>query len=319
MTGFAVDLVTYSHPGFWGCDDDVSVRSFADRDPTAFWDRILDGCAEVGVTAIELTFAPFDWRGLVRAYGSTEGVRARLTKANLAIASGFFVHLAMEPGVGHAATEQKWLDEAGQYAAFLSAMDSRTMVLGLPMRQSTSRGKDAIYDLPQAELIASICNRLGARVAEEDVALALHPEAHSVFCQPRDIDLLLLLTDPAFVGFCPDTAHIVLAGGDPVEVVGRHRERVSAGHWKDASGPMPLDLPIDADIHHKHRPYFRTLGEGVVDWSAWRDLWSRLDGDPPLILEIDAAPDPQTEIARSLAFAARLMDETTDARSEADA
>ncbi|MGO7793297.1 hypothetical protein ACC703_39110, partial [Rhizobium ruizarguesonis] len=57
-------------------------------------------------------------------------------------------------------------------------------------------------------------------------------EAHSIFAAARDVDLMMLLTDPAYVHMCPDTAHIIVAVSDPIQLVecanllGRQHDRL---------------------------------------------------------------------------------------------
>lgn len=304
---FGVDLVTFFHPGFWGGEDHAAIVEFARRTPRIFWDKALDGGAASGVTGVELTFPPFDWNSAVATYGSVEGFAAALESRGLQLASGFFNDIASAADFCDTATQEVIAQAALDYADFLAACGGEVMVAGLPLRQSPGAEPPRFFDMNQAQRLADLLNRIGAEVASRGVKLALHTEAHSVFAMARDIDLMLLLTDPAYVHFCPDTAHMVLAGGDPIQIVERHHERVAIAHWKDATGPMPADTPIGADIHERHRPYFCRLGAGRVDWPAW----SRLSRDRGFagwaILELDAAPDPVGDIVDGLAFVRQAL------------
>jgi inosose dehydratase len=308
MLSFGVDLITFFHPGFWGMANEQEVITFGREQPRAFWDRMLDTLAQSGVTGIELTFSPFDPAGLIAAYGSIDAAKDELDRRNLAIASGFFADVAIEGGVGDAQTEARWFDSAEESAKALAAWGSDIMVMGLPMRTSWDAEPPVFIDMEFARKAADFCNRLGALTLRHGVRLALHTEAHSTFCQPRDIDLLLLLTDPVYVGFCPDSAHILLSGGDPVTVVARHIERVVTAHWKDAKSAMPINIPIDHGIHHAHREYFCAIGEGTVDFDGWAKLMLSKADQKWAILEIDAVPDPLTETRKSLAFAGEVLD-----------
>ncbi|MEE4451675.1 sugar phosphate isomerase/epimerase [Novosphingobium resinovorum] len=308
MLSFGVDLITFFHSGFWGMADEAAVVAHGRDNPRAFWDRMLDTLQESGVTGIELTFDPFGPDSLVAAYGSLEVARTELDRRGLAIASGFFADVAIEGGLGDPQVEARWLERGEVYARALAAWGSDIMVMGLPMRTSWDAEPPVFVDLDMARLAADFCNRLGAVTLRHGVRLALHTEAHSMFCQPRDIDLLLMLTDPVYVGFCPDSAHILLSGGDPAAVVARHIERVVTAHWKDATGPMPINIPIDDGIHHAHRAYFCAIGDGVVDFDAWARLMVTGTDQRWVILEIDAVPDPLTETRKSIAFAAGVID-----------
>lgn len=311
MLSFGVDLITFFHPAFWGLADEQEVIAYGNSQPRPFWDRMLDTLQGSGVSGIELTFAPFGAEGLIAAYGSIEAAKTELDRRGLAIASGFFADVAIEGGVGDAAVEARWLEKADAYAGALAAWGSDLMVMGLPMRTSWDANPPVFVDLDFAKAAADFSNRLGALTLRHGVRLALHTEAHSTFCQPRDIDLLLMLTDPVYVGFCPDSAHILLSGGDPVEVAARHVERIAVAHWKDALSAMPINIPIDHGIHHAHREYFCAIGDGTVDFDAWAQLMVSKTDQKWAILEIDAVPDPLTETRKSLAFARTVLDRIT--------
>lgn len=303
MLSFGVDLITFFHPAFWGLANEAEVIEYGNTRPRAFWDRMLDTLEQTGVTGIELTFDPFSATGLIAAYGSHAAAGTELERRGLSIASGFFADIAIEGGVGNPETEARWLSKGEEYAAALAGWGADVMVIGLPMRTSWNAEPPVFVDLELAEKAAAFANRLGAATLRHGVRLALHTEAHSMFCQPRDIDLLLLLTDPVFVGFCPDSAHILLSGGDPAAIAARHSERIVIAHWKDATGPMPIHIPIDEGIHHAHRAYFCALGDGKVDFDAWGSVMAAKTVQKWAILEIDAVPDPLAETRKSLAFA----------------
>lgn len=304
---FGVDLVTFFHPAFWEVKDHADVQDFARLRPRVFWEKILDGVAASGVTGVELTFPPFDWKGAVAVFGSVQAFANALASRGLRLASGFFNDIASMVDASDPAAQGQVTDSALNYANFLAACGAEVMVAGLPLRASPGATPHSFFDLNQAQQLADLVNRIGAKVTSCGVKFALHTEAHSVFAMARDIDLMLLLTDPAYVHFCPDTAHLILAGGDPIQIVERHHERVVIAHWKDAVGPMPADTPIGTDIHDRHRPYFCGLGTGRVDWPAW----SRLLRDRKLagwaILELDAAPDPVGDIRNGLAFVRQAL------------
>ncbi|NKJ44088.1 MULTISPECIES: sugar phosphate isomerase/epimerase family protein [unclassified Novosphingobium] len=306
MLSFGVDLITFFHPGFWDLPTEEAVVAHGKADPRAFWDRMLDTLAQSGVRGIELTFSPFGADDLIAAYGSHADAAAQLAARGLAIAGGFFADIAIEPGLGDPHVEARWLERGEALAAHLAGWGAQSMVIGLPMRTSWDAQPPVFADLALMQQAASLANRLGARTLHHGVRLALHTEAHSIFSQPRDIDLLLLLTDPVYVGFCPDSAHILLSGGDPVAIAARHAERIAAAHWKDARGTMPLRTTIDHDIHRAHRPFFTALGTGKVDLPGWAAVLATRTDLEWAILEIDAVADPLRAIRASLAYAGTL-------------
>ncbi|SEI17580.1 Sugar phosphate isomerase/epimerase [Rhizobium tibeticum] len=297
---FGVDLVTFFHPGSWDVADHDAIKAYAQTQPRRFWDKILDGVAASGVTGIELTFSPFNWQDAIKTYGSVESFAAELSSRGLTLASGFFAELEAAGDFTEAGAQSAIIDKAERYADFLKACGSDIMVIGAPLRQTPGATPVRFFDFEQARKIADFLNRLGAVLYGRGVRLALHTEAHSIFAGGRDVDLMMLLTDPAYVNMCPDTAHLILAGSDPLQVVDRHHERVIIAHWKDGLGPMPSDTPIDAHIHDRHRPYFCGFGLGRVDWPGWARLLRDRGYQGWAILELDAAPDPVGDIANGL-------------------
>ncbi|ADO44110.1 sugar phosphate isomerase/epimerase family protein [Ketogulonicigenium vulgare] len=297
---FGVDLITFFHPGFWGVSTHDDILTLAEADPTAFWTKLLDAAQAAGVTGIELTFAPLSWEGAIRAFGTREAFQHEVQSRGLQICSGFFAEMEPAGDITDPAVEAHLTARAESYAQFLAACGADIMVVGLPLRASPETRSAQFFDLAQADKIAGFLNRLGAAISQYGVRLALHTEAHSLFAAPRDVDLMLLLTDPAYVHLCPDTAHIILAGGDPVQLVDRHHDRMIIAHWKDALGPMPRDTVIDQHIHDAHRPWFCPLGTGRVDWPAWARLLQRRDFRGWAILELDASANPVADIAQGL-------------------
>ncbi|TCM46141.1 sugar phosphate isomerase/epimerase [Rhizobium sp. PP-F2F-G48] len=304
---FGVDLVTFFHPGFWAVETYDAIIDYARAEPRAFWDKILDSVQASGVTGVELTFSPFNWQDAVRTYGSVEAFAAELSRRGLTLCSGFFAELEAAGDFTNAEAQAAIIAKAEKYADFLRACGSDILVIGAPLRQTLGAQPVAFHDFDRAKVIADFLNRLGALLYARGVRLALHTEAHSIFAAARDVDLMMLLTDPAYVHMCPDTAHIVVAGSDPVQLVDRHHERVIIAHWKDAIGPMPADTPIDAQIHERHHPYFCGLGLGRVDWPAWVRLLRDRRIEGWAILELDAAPDPVRDIANGLTLVRQAL------------
>lgn len=297
---FGVDLVTFFHPGFWGVDNYDAIIEFAKKQPRAFWDKILDSIQASGVTGVELTFSPFNWQDAIATYGSVAAFADELSSRDLRLASGFFAELEASGDFTKADAQAAIIERAEQYADFIKACDSDIMVIGGPMRQTPGAEPPLFHDFDQAKIVADFLNRLGATLYKKGVKLALHTEAHSIFAAARDVDLMMMLTDPTYVHMCPDTAHIILAGSDPVQLVDRHHERMIIAHWKDALGKMPADTPIGEDIHERHRPFFCSFGIGRVDWPAWIRLLRDRQFDGWAILELDASPDPVADIAHGM-------------------
>lgn len=299
---FAVDLVTFFDPAFWQQNDHKGLVEFARAHSDKFWNGMLDTVAEAGLTGIEPTFSPFNWQDAVKTFGSLDRFSSAMGARGLTLASGFFAELEHGSDITDPAVKARVLDLAERYAEVIAACGGDAMVIGLPMRRSRDANPPLFVDLATAQRLADVLNEIGALTLRKGVRLALHTEAHSMFCLPRDVDLFMLLTDPVYVGFCPDAAHLLASGADPVAVTTRHIERVVVAHWKDATGPMPADMPIDEHIHDRHQAYFCRLGAGRVDWPAWARMYRDHGLSGWAVLELDAAADPLTEIVASRQF-----------------
>jgi len=300
------DIITFYNPEFWGVETSEQISSVAAQSDAAFWTRIFDIATQSGLSGLELTFPPLDYRTAVAAFGSVPRLAEALSARGLAIWSSFFADLSRFPAADCAEQAESILAAVEEMSRFLASVGGRMIVVGLPNRTTWLTQPEGFVDFALAEPISRLLNRMGAVAALHGIALALHTEAHSLFCAPRDVDLFLLLTDPRYVHLCIDPAHIVLEGGDPVRLMARHLERVVAMHWKDASGAMPKDILIDPTIYARHGPYFRELGDGVVDFPALRSLLAAapLCCDP--IVEMDASADPVPVLQRAVSFVHRL-------------
>lgn len=299
---FAVDLITFFHPDFWDVASAGDISALAQDDPRMFWDKMLETIAQSGVRGVETSISPLDHHSALAAYGSVEQVKAVFEAHGLQLVSGFYHDFERFGDLADPAVRSEICKDACQLGAFLAAMGGETLVLGLPMRKTKGEDPIEFVDFNRVLPLATLCNELGAALAKLGLGLALHTEGHSVMCTARDVDLFMLLTDPLYVDLCPDSAHLLLCGGDPVEIFERHRQRVSITHWKDATGAMPLDVNIDPEVHTLHRNYFCTLGAGRVDWHAWAKAHSGAGFSGWMVLEVDASPDPLSTIRDSRAY-----------------
>jgi sugar phosphate isomerase/epimerase len=303
---FGVDLITFYHPAFWGTDDRAAFENLAFEDPRRFWDRIAESVTAAGITGVELTFPPGNWQAAVATYGSATAFAQFLQASGISVISGFFDGLERHDDPLDPAAQRQIIDDALRYSAFLRESGAAVLVSGMPMRAMGTPDKPTFVDLDYAKAISDLINRVGAASLTEGVRVALHTEVGSVFCVRRDIDLFLSLTDPAYVDFCPDTAHIYLGGVSPVEVLSDHYERVTIAHWKDAVGRWPNDDRANQDRFELEANYFRRVGTGSVDWAGWMRGLDKAEFHGWIILELDAADSPVQEMLAARQFVEAL-------------
>lgn len=126
---------------------------------------------------------------------------------------------------------------------------------------------------------ADVAERHGLRAS-------YHPHLTTIVEGPQQIDRILSMSR---IAFCPDTGHLAAGGGDPVELIRRHADRVIHVHLKDFI-PDPFG--------------FHPLGRGSVDiegviralQETGYDGWATVELD-----EYDGAPgDAAAESLRYL-------------------
>ena len=296
---FALDLITLYDPSFWGVADRDGILAM---EPRATWDRMLDTIESLEITGVEVTFPPGDLGTAHHAYGSDQGLLDALGKRDLAVVSGYFGGLDLLTSPRDSQVCGEVIAAAGAYAAGIGLAGGEIVIGGMPALDSTVDRGRRFVDLEYIKRLADLVNNVGLAVAERGLKFAMHPEFGSVFCRRREIDLFMLLTDPEYVGFCPDTAHITLAGGDPVAITEHHRDRVLLTHWKDADGPYTGSLPDGEARHAAIAPKFKQVGEGAVDWHSWQRMLDRIGYVGWAVLELDSSPEPVEQVRRARDF-----------------
>lgn len=306
---FATDLITFYNPAWWGhqnLDADLaSIFEWGTVDPDLFWDRILTSVVEAGMDGIELTFPPGDFRRALSTFGSANGFATEVRSRNLEVASGYFSNRTVDGRVldwENPDHHSQLIENVQEYAQFLEACDSRTIVVSLMLRKDRDADPPLFADIRLAEMACDGLHQAAAAAAHHGVSLALHPEAFTVFRNARDVDLYMTLLDPTYVNLCPDTAQFTVAGSDPVAICDRLKDRVVLTHWKDATGPSPRDVPIDDSIWDRQIQWFAPVGRGVVDWPAWMRLMRDIRYSGWAVFELDKTLDPVSELRQMRSF-----------------
>jgi len=122
----------------------------------------------------------------------------------------------------------------------------------------------------QIEIMAEALNEIGKRTAAFGVKLAPHPHIGATVILEHEIRALMSLTDPRLVWIVLDTAHLALAGMDPLTVIRDCYSRVAEVHYKDVPArfrnrrnPVPASDrdPVTGGS------LFQPMGTGGVDFS----------------------------------------------------
>jgi len=152
----------------------------------------------------------------------------------------------------------------------------------------------------QLATLADALNELGRATAAIGIRLAPHPHIWGPVERPHEVRALLDQTDPAYVSWIPDTAHLNLGGGDPYELMRDYYERIAAVHWKDTEAAYRGYTGATPTVQqHQEKILYKDLGGGGVDIPRiWQLLqkrgyqgWITLDLDPPRPLEGEGTPE----------------------------
>ena len=85
----------------------------------------------------------------------------------------------------------------------------------------------------QLKRLANTLNELGAKTIAMGVRLSPHPHIWGPLEREKDMRWVMDHTDPKYVWMTADTGHLVLGGGDPVQIISDYFPRVSEIHLKD--------------------------------------------------------------------------------------
>ncbi len=111
-----------------------------------------------------------------------------------------------------------------------------------------------------------------------------HPHLTTIVESPDQVREVFKYTT---IHFCPDTAHLGAAGGDPAEMIKEHRARISYVHLKGWQRQPFAFTPLDA---------------GDLDMSAVMRALRAIGYGGWVTVELDSWPNPKEGAARSMAF-----------------
>jgi inosose dehydratase len=179
--------------------------------------------------------------------------------------------------------EELW--RVRQACSWASELGAEHLVIG-GGAQRVEPPTDRDYDLLAAGLDEV------ARIADgHGLVASYHPHLSTIVESPEQVERIFSRTP---IKFCPDTGHLQAAGGDPVELVRRWRERIAYVHIKDLSADGA----------------FVPLGQGVLDVGGVLDVLVETGFDGWVTVETDGwAGDPNEGARTSRARLDELLKE----------
>jgi len=240
-------------------------------------DRVLTEMRECGITATELGpdgYLPQDAKEL-----------ARVLDGHGLDLCGAFVPIVLHKKDRLKASYER----ARRQAEVLAALNAGNFVLATPAEDGDYDSRDPMD--AQAKAVFSESLPMITEIAKEfGLQMVLHPHAGTMFETPNDLDFLLNETD---INLCLDTGHIVVGGGNPLDIAKRAGSRVKHVHLKDC------DAAAAARIQNRTSTYstevkngmYKPLGQGDAQISEVIRFLDGINYEGKLVLEQDVMLD----------------------------
>jgi inosose dehydratase len=251
--------------------------------------ELLDAVAGAGYAGIDL--------GPLGYLGGPRELATRLKSRGLSLAGGYFEIAFNEPsGLGEALARLDSLLDTFDAAPGGGTPPRPTLAdAGSAARRAgpgrAQQDRSLGWDSAAWHRFADDLARVVERCRERGYEPTFHPHTATYVEAPWEIDRLLELSS---VGICLDTGHLLLAGGDPVAVVGDWGGRINHVHLKDARLAVIERIVADAapvEAIWRRRAFCR-LGAGDVAVDAVLDALRAASYRGWLIVEQDFIPDP---------------------------
>jgi inosose dehydratase len=163
--------------------------------------------------------------------------------------------------------------------------------------------------------LVGLLRTVSAETRAAGARMAFHPHAGTFVETPAEVDRLASAIEPEVLPLCLDVGHYLVGGGDPVDALRRHGDRVTHVHLKDVD-PEVLDRLRNGEIGSfgdaVRERLFTELGSGVLDLDGVLAVLAERRYDGWLMVEQDSGWPPPAESAaigrRVLAAALRRLD-----------
>lgn len=243
-----------------------------------------------------------------------KGVADVLRPYDLALVSGWYSSRLARRSVAEE------IDAIGSHLELLANNGAKVLVYGEVADSIQGQRIPLVerprFHTPQAwQEYADKLTELARFTLSKGVRLAYHHHMGAYVESPADIDTLMALTGSE-VGLLFDSGHCYMGGGEPLQVLRKHIERICHVHFKDVRKPVVQlsrnnlwSFP-DCIINGT----FTVPGDGDIDFGALLDVLLAADYHGWLVVEAEQDP----AVAPSYIFAKKgyetlrtLLDERT--------
>ncbi len=252
--------------------------------------QVLNEIKETGYTGTELgdwDFMPTDPNKLA----------SELKLRNLDMVGAFVPVLLKDEskhkaGIEVAVKTAKLMKEAGFGEAFIVLADDNGTI--------ESRTKNAGRISKSMELsndewgvVAKGANNLAKAVKDATgLRTVIHHHCAGYIETPEEVDKFLEITDPELVGLVLDMGHYMFGGGNPIEALRKHKDRIWHIHFKDC------DNNIAEKSREEKWDYFESvrngvfceLGKGAVNFKEIVEELQKMNYNGWIVVEQDVLP-----------------------------
>jgi inosose dehydratase len=227
-------------------------------------EHALRDIAAAGYTGVEL----FDGN-LMQYAEQPDELRRLLTETGLQLVAVYSGANFVFPDI---LDEELWRISA--VAALASELGAEHIVVGGgAQRARGTTGQDYVR-------LAEALDRVVEIAGEHSLSASYHPHLTTIVEGPGQLEKVMTRSR---INFCPDTAHLVAGGGDPVDLVRRYADRIVYVHLKDFTAEPFAFLP---------------LGRGDLDFAAILDELDAAGYDGWITVELDEYDGAPLEAAR---------------------
>lgn len=254
------------------------------------FEQVLDEIKETGYIGTELG----DWGYMPT---SPKLLNTEIQKRGLELL-GAFVPVALadvnthEKGVLSALKVAKLMFEAGYKNSFIVLADDNGTVLERTRNAGRIQPNMSLSD-EQWNVYANGVENIARQVKDAfGIRTVFHHHCGGFVETPKEIEKLLLMTDPELVGLCLDMGHYAFGGGDPVEALKTFYNRIWHIHFKDFDPVIAkMSKDVDGDYFDAiKRGVFCELGNGAVDFKSIAEILIELNYKNWIVVEQDILP-----------------------------
>jgi inosose dehydratase len=271
--------------------------------------QVLDEMAMAGYAGTELG----DWGFLPTVPAD---LAADVAKRHLALIAAFVpVALArmdaVDEGVERAVRTARLLADAAGPDALLVLADDNGSVPYRTAKAGRIRAGDSLSD-QEWDFYAERASRVAEAVrTAAGLRTVFHHHCGGYVETPEEIDALMARTDPALLGLCLDTGHLMFAGGDPISALTQYGDRIWHVHCKDCEPVLAAQSRVEEWDYHTsvRRGIFCELGRGMVPFAQVLGTLRSRNYDGWIVVEQDVLPGlgtPAASAARNREYLRRL-------------